>query len=237
MGYSFDTTNYIIELTTGTTVLDVKDLYSRWKEWVKTGVGSKYNNIFTSIGGDAIDSTNGIYIPPYIFLTNNWKIKPQETNHKLTVTNGILSVDGGGDPFVSTSGSYNVQINYQQPVNAVGISSQATSGTIDIEDVYQAKITLHDDKTTQTNKYTVVFFKNSKPITSGITSPKIQVIKTGDGTDLISEIYLEQIGSYGLYRHFETSNRIVNGMAYVVKSSVIIDEETRIWYQPIGRST
>ena len=41
MGYVFTGgSTKIIQLTSGTTTLDLKDLYSRWKDWVITGGSS-----------------------------------------------------------------------------------------------------------------------------------------------------------------------------------------------------
>ena len=40
----------------------------------------------------------------------------------------MLVVDGGGDPFVNTTGSYVVRINYQQPVQAIAFSTGGASG-------------------------------------------------------------------------------------------------------------
>ena len=81
-----------------------------------------------NLGGDDIDVSAGILIPVYVFLLNGWRVKPQESNHTLYVTNGILLVDGGGDPFVSTSGSFIVRINYQQPVQAISFATGGGGG-------------------------------------------------------------------------------------------------------------
>ena len=62
-----------------------------------------------------------------MFLTNSWRIAPDEADHTLVVTTGIVLVSGGGDPFVDTAGAYTVRINYQQPVQAITV---ATGGTV-----------------------------------------------------------------------------------------------------------
>jgi hypothetical protein len=81
----------------------------------------------TLLGGDDIDTVAGTKVPIYDFLQNGWRIKPQEANHTLTVTDGILLVQGGGDPFVATNGSYVVRVNYQQPVQAISFSTSGGS--------------------------------------------------------------------------------------------------------------
>ncbi len=102
---------------------------------------------------------------------------------------------------------------------------------------YQAKIWIIDDNNGTTDRYIVAWFKNGEPIFSGITSPTIQVIKESDGTDLVASTAMTEIGSTGLYRYRETSNRIANGAAYVVKVAATIDSATRTWAQPIGRDS
>lgn len=123
MGYSFDGPNKVISLTAGTTTMSVRDVWSRWVDWVATSDNSKYLPAFVAVGGDDIDPGAGTSIPIYAFLINGWKIKPQEANHTLNVTDGILLVDGGGDPFVNTAGSYIVRVNYQQPVQAISFAT------------------------------------------------------------------------------------------------------------------
>lgn len=128
MGLSFNGSTKIITLTSGTTTLDVKDLYSRWKDWVLLSDNSKWDVAFQTTGGDVIDSGAGTSVPLYAFLTNGWRIKPQEANHTLNVNNGVLLVDGGGDPFINTTGSYVIRINYQQPVQAITVATGGGGG-------------------------------------------------------------------------------------------------------------
>lgn len=123
MGYSFDGSQKLIILTSGTTTLDVKDLYSRWKDWVLVDDNSKWTPAFLVSGGDSIDPGAGTSVPLYAFLANGWRIKPQEANHTLNVNNGVLLVDGGGDPFVNTLGNYIIRINFQQPVQAITVAT------------------------------------------------------------------------------------------------------------------
>jgi hypothetical protein len=123
VGYSFDGTSKVITLTAGTTTMSVRDVWSRWVDWIALSDNSKYLPAFVTVGGDDIDPGAGTKIPIYAFLLNGWRIKPQEADHTLNVTDGILLVDGGGDPFNNTSGDYVVRINYQQPVQAISFST------------------------------------------------------------------------------------------------------------------
>jgi hypothetical protein len=123
MGLIFDGATKIITLTPGTTTVSVRRLWSDWVDWFLTGDNSKYLPAFTQVGGNAIDPSVGTSIPIYAFLMNGWRLKPQEANHTLTVSDGILLVNGGGDPFNNTTGAYTVRINYSQPVQAITVST------------------------------------------------------------------------------------------------------------------
>lgn len=126
MAITFDGSAKLMTLTTGTVSVSVRELWSRWVDWFLTSDNSKYLPAFTSLGGDEI--TTEISVPIYAFLMNGWRIKPQEANHTLVVGDGILVVSGGGDPFVNTSGSYIVRINYQQPVQALTVATGGSTG-------------------------------------------------------------------------------------------------------------
>lgn len=115
MAYTFDGANKIVSISLGTTAMDVKDFYSRWKDWIQSE-GSNYLQTCSVVGGDPIDVAAGVYVSTYIFLENGWRIRPAEESHTLKVYNGILLTAEGDDPFIVTIGSYNVQVKYSQPV-------------------------------------------------------------------------------------------------------------------------
>lgn len=119
MSITFDGPNKLISLSAGTTSLNIINLWSRWVDWLLTGDNGKFLPAFKQVGADPIDAIAGTSIPVYIFLQNGWRIRPQEASHTLNVSGGILLVDGGGDPFVNTIGSFNIRINYSQPVQAI----------------------------------------------------------------------------------------------------------------------
>lgn len=123
MAISFDGETKIATLSSGTTTLDVKDFWSRWVDWAGTGTNSKWLPAMSQVGGNDIDITAGTSIPPYIYLINGWRIKPQEASHTLNITGGVLLVDGGGDPFINTNGNFIIRINYSQPVQAITVTN------------------------------------------------------------------------------------------------------------------
>jgi hypothetical protein len=145
VGYSFDGPTKVITLTVGTVEVSVRDLWSRWVDWLLTGDNSKYLIAMSEIGGDDIDPGAGTTIPVYVFLQNGWRIKPDEDDHTLNVTDGILLVSGGGDPFIDTTGDFVVRINYQQPVQAISFSSEGGGGATPAEVWAYGTRTLTDD--------------------------------------------------------------------------------------------
>jgi len=129
MAYVFDGESKIISISIGTTGVDVKDIYSRWKDWIVTSTGSRYLQAFSVVGGDPVDVAAGVYVSTYVFLENEWRIRPAEESHTLKVYNGILLTATGDDPFIATVGSYNVQIKYSQPVASQAVIVETgTSG-------------------------------------------------------------------------------------------------------------
>lgn len=121
MAYTFNGVAKTITLSSGTVLVDLVDLHSRWKDWVFAG-NAGYAQAFRAVGGDIPA------IPLYLFLLNGWRIVPQSANHTLTVGNGVLEVDGGGEPFVDPAGSYKIRINRQTPGIAIGYSTTGGSG-------------------------------------------------------------------------------------------------------------
>lgn len=127
MAFSFDATNRLIILSPGTVSVDLADLWTAWKNWVRLG-NAGCARALDYVGGELIDEATGKMVPLFLFLLNGWKIRPYEGDHTLAVTGGTLIVSGGGDPFVSTLGDYTVRIRYEQPVQAIGYSTSGTSG-------------------------------------------------------------------------------------------------------------
>ena len=125
---SFDGVSKTITLSAGTVNLNVRDLWSRWVDWLLIGDNSKYQVAMSQTGGDDIDVAVGTKIPIYIFLQNGWRVRPQESSHTLAVVDGILLVSGSGDPFINTIGDYAIRINYQQPVQAISFTLGSSSG-------------------------------------------------------------------------------------------------------------
>ena len=108
MNVSFDGINKLIIVNTGVTEISVKtDLYSDWKEWTLIGDNSKYLSAMRAVGGDPISDVKEL--GSTYFLTNGWRIRPAEWNHRLSIV-GNLYTEEGDSPYISTLGSYSVML-------------------------------------------------------------------------------------------------------------------------------
>lgn len=105
------------------------ELWSRWEDWVCLSDNAKYLPAFRTVGGD--DLGDGLLIPPYVFLLNGWKVRPQEQSHTLTIS-GNLFVDGVGDAVVPTLGNFNVLVKLVVPVQAQGFSTGSVGSSDEI---------------------------------------------------------------------------------------------------------
>ena len=126
-------------------------------------------------------------------------------------------------------------------ITAASIADDAidAAALADDTNTYQAKVDVIDDDGagTPADRYVVVWYLNSQPVTTGITNPKIQVIKVADGSDLVAEAAMTQIASLGMWRYDETTNRMADGAAYIAKATATIGAATRTWYQIVGRDS
>lgn len=121
MAYTFDGATKRITLSAGTTSITLADMYSRWKDWVRAG-NAECLLAFATVGGEITE------IPLYLFMQNGWLIVPQQADHTLSVTGGVLVGQGGADPFTDPVGSYKIRINRQAPGIAIGYSSTGSTG-------------------------------------------------------------------------------------------------------------
>lgn len=151
------------------------------------------------------------------------------------VGGGRYSLFGGLDLTTITLGS---RVKLLLEYNISGAKSAVVNEELLIrESTYQAKVGLFDDNLGVMDRYTVVFYKNSEPITVGIIDPKIQVIQSSDGADLVTEVALTQVAALGIFKHDEATDRIANGASYYTKVTATIDGKVRTWYQQVGRDS
>lgn len=201
-----------------------------------------------------------IYGEAQIIEITLWKNGEPVSNPTLAASDFSISIDGGAFglldniPTVAPAGSVLVEISLtaaektgeritimwadpDEEWEPNGITIY-TCEALSIESTYQAKIEFFDDDENATDRYVVTWFKDSEPITSGITVPTLQVIKVADGTDLIAQTAMSQIGALGMYRYNAVlTQRIVSGIAYIAHAEATIDGDTRKWNQPFGRDS
>lgn len=120
-----------------------------------------------------------------------------------------------------------------------GDTSSVVLKVCQVAAIYAAQIDLSDDESNTQDEYSVQWFKNGSPVTSGVTSPTIQVIKRADGTDLVAAAAMTEIGSTGAYKYDATAeaNRISAGEAVVVQVQATIDGATRTWRRMLSRDS
>lgn len=121
-------------------------------------------------------------------------------------------------------------------VGAVAANAITDASVAADMDNYSAKIWVIKENTT-TDHYAVRWFKNLVPITSGITSPTIQVIKGSDGTDLIASTALTEIGSTHRFKRDESTNKMTAGAIYFAVVAATIDGSSRSYEQQVGRDS
>jgi hypothetical protein len=118
MAIVFDPAAKIISLDTFS--VSASEIWSRWVDWVVLEDNSKYPIAFSQLGGVAPVSL-------YLFLENGWKVRPQEADGQTTISGNLL-VQGGGNPFVSTIGSFSSQVTIEAPLAAQAIEVNLGSG-------------------------------------------------------------------------------------------------------------
>jgi cell division protein ZapA (FtsZ GTPase activity inhibitor) len=102
-------------------------------------------------------------------------------------------------------------------------------------DNYWAQIQLTVDGTNTRDEWTVLWYKNSIPVTSGVTgTPTIQVVKRADGADLVASASMSTVAT-GCYKYNEATNVVTAGEAVLVIVTATIDSVSRTFRQIITR--
>ena len=129
MATVFDGDNLIATLNAGGAVHTVdagENLYSEWKEWVKT-TGHQYEPMFRVVGGDPL--TPGINAGSYFFLRNDlgWRIRPAEENATIFMTGNLVPEQSSLPLAVPTIGAFTVLLTGLQPItqNVAELLTQA----------------------------------------------------------------------------------------------------------------
>lgn len=127
--FTFDGPSRLIILGLGVVTFEAEILYSRWVDWVSVQEHARFLPAIRYVGGDAISTTKNLGIT--FFLTNGWRIRPQEANHTLRVNGNLYTDPSGFSPFVSTVGAFNVMIE-------MTVSSLVDSSLAQLPEIEQA---------------------------------------------------------------------------------------------------
>lgn len=127
MAYTFDGANKRITLSTSTSI-DVADLYSRWKDWVKTSDNSKYFPAFSVVGGDPISPDASLAVNVFIRNDLGWRIRPPNVDIDITLVGNIYPYDPAQAWRAPPTGDYQTSINTDNSVNAIVVTTSGDSG-------------------------------------------------------------------------------------------------------------
>lgn len=94
-------------------------------------------------------------------------------------------------------------------------------------DIYHADIEYTPDSGEGRDEFTVTWFKSGVRVASGITDAKIQIVARDDGSDLVAETAMTEVGETGTFAYNESSDRIPVAEAALIIVSATIDGETR----------
>lgn len=125
---------------------------------------------------------------------------------------------------------------YIKPIWEARVDSSVSSRAPDTA-IYHADIQFTRDQVSSKDEWTVTWFRNGIALTSGITSPQLQVIKRADGTDLIATSEMVQVGGTGSFKLDEDTSRLTIGEAAIAVAMATIDSETRTFKRIIGRDS
>ena len=119
---TFDGENRIIRVNDGVTELDIKkDVYSDWKEWVKSMPDNAgWLPAIRTIGGDP--TVSGQRAGDIYFLFNDWKLYIDLTKVKVT---GVLFSDNFDSAYFDNNGT----IQFPAQVASLVTTAETTSGT------------------------------------------------------------------------------------------------------------
>jgi hypothetical protein len=160
---------------------------------------------------------------------------PDLDSYKITATD----VTGRGDytatmPAVA-AGRYTFQFIDNSDDTLVGGGVIDWDGTSEVSATeYYADINFTRDSATQ-DEYTVQWYRNGSPITSGITSPTIQVVNRADGSDLVASTSMTAISDTGALKYDAPDEKQTRGQACLVVVTASIDGATRTWRRVLGR--
>lgn len=102
---------------------------------------------------------------------------------------------------------------------------------------YVADINYDLDDINLKDEFTVCWYKNALPY-SGFTSPTIKITNRADGTDFLATTAMSGVGNPAIFAKYDTvttSQRLLEGEAYMVTTTAVIDSSPRTWNRLVSR--
>lgn len=163
---TFNTTRLLIEeidVVAGDNELNMFEIYSEWKEFVAQTAGSPstgslgFPPAIRIVGGDPTSATESLGTT--YFLTNGWRLKPSERNHRWTVVGNVFTDPAGQSIFVSTDGAFTVNCENKVTNLLDGIAG-LTDLTLDIHGQVEREIWIDTSLAVNGNGYQQTPFNN-----------------------------------------------------------------------------
>ena len=120
MAVTFDGPNLRIILESAVTEVDAQvDLYSAWKDWVKTPGNEVHPFAFATVGGQPTTAAGSV--APYFFLRNDlgWRMRPPEEDINITITGNVYGTDPAEEILEPSIGAYTVLIAIERDATSV----------------------------------------------------------------------------------------------------------------------
>ena len=143
---TFDPVNLrIVEIDSGgDNELNVVEVYSEWKDWLLADPSRLgHPPAFREVGGDPISGTQSLGIT--YFLSNHWKIRPAERDHKLTLAGNLFTDPAGESAFVPTLGAFtvNTETRVSNLIDIVSLSGAVPSAAEIADAVWDEPASAH----------------------------------------------------------------------------------------------
>jgi hypothetical protein len=111
----------------GAPSVSIREIYSRWVDWVAQGDNLKWLPAFSTVADPPI-------IPLYATLLHGWCISPLAGTYTLRLTDGFIYDADGGEPVCEAHGvGQEPRVRYEQPVIAVGYATGESPQQADID--------------------------------------------------------------------------------------------------------
>jgi hypothetical protein len=123
---TFDGDNLLVLLPPGQTfIVAERELYSAWKEWMKTGTNTKYPLAFRTTAGDEISPTQDQ--APGFFLRNDlgWRIRPPEEDINIFIEGSVYAHDVSLPIVAPTLGGFTVLVAMDRSASALVVGAAA----------------------------------------------------------------------------------------------------------------